>query len=187
MDRFFDGTFITYGIEVISFAERDQEDRIDPMVYIFPRMTKCMFHKFGRSGEVEKHDAMCILPLNIVNEKIYIFLWFWMLLLLVLTFLMLLCRYEAKVVVNCILLLNHEIPGLGSLIWICPCNNSKRKDWNISVLFWDNPTNIQNSPPTPAISWFNNRIEKTMPLEFSTQCILTKFELNLLFSFTTSV
>ena len=71
MDRFFDGTFLTFGIEVISFAERDQEDRIDPMVYIFPRMTKCTFHKFGTSGEIEKHDAMCILPLNIVNEKIY--------------------------------------------------------------------------------------------------------------------
>ena len=83
MDRFFDGTFLTFGIEVISFAERDQEDRIDPMVkqklwkrinihnchiyqvYIFPRMTKCTFHKFGSSGEIEKHDAMCILPLNI--------------------------------------------------------------------------------------------------------------------------
>ena len=47
------------------------------MIYIFPRMTKCTFHKFGASGEVEKHDALCILPLNIVNEKIYIFLWFW--------------------------------------------------------------------------------------------------------------
>lgn len=34
MDRFFDGTFLTFGIEVISFAERDQEDRIDPMVKI---------------------------------------------------------------------------------------------------------------------------------------------------------
>jgi hypothetical protein len=30
---------------------------------------------------VEKHDALCILPLNIVNEKIYIFLWFWLLML----------------------------------------------------------------------------------------------------------
>ena len=30
---------------------------------------------------MEKHDALCILPLNIVNEKIYIFLWFWLLLL----------------------------------------------------------------------------------------------------------
>ena len=44
-------------------------------------MTKCTFHKFGTSREVEKHDALCILPLNIVNEKIYIFLWFWLLLL----------------------------------------------------------------------------------------------------------
>ena len=85
MDRFFDGTFLTFGIEVISFAERDQEDRIDPMVrrrdptdflafqhfqvYIFPRMTKCTFHKFGTSGEIEKHDAMCILPLNIGNFR----------------------------------------------------------------------------------------------------------------------
>jgi hypothetical protein len=39
LDRFFDGTFLTFGIEVLSFADRDQEDRIDPMVYIFPRYT----------------------------------------------------------------------------------------------------------------------------------------------------
>ena len=51
------------------------------MIYIFPRMTKCTFSKFGTSGEVEKHDALCILPLNVVNEKIYIFLWFWFLIL----------------------------------------------------------------------------------------------------------
>ena len=81
LDRFFDGTFFTYGIEVMSFADRDQEDRIDPMIYVFPRMTKCTFHKFGTSGNIEKHDALCILPLNIVNEKIYIFIWFWLLLL----------------------------------------------------------------------------------------------------------
>ena len=92
MDRFFDGTFLTFGIEVISFAERDQEDRIDPMVYIFPRMTKCTFHKFGSSGEIEKHDAMCILPLNIVNEKIYIFLWFWFALLAILSIMVILYR-----------------------------------------------------------------------------------------------
>ena len=96
MDKFFDGTFLTFGIEVISFAERDQEDRIDPMVYIFPRMTKCTFHKFGTSGEIEKHDAMCILPLNIVNEKIYIFLWFWMILLFFLTGLV--CVYRAMII-----------------------------------------------------------------------------------------
>jgi hypothetical protein len=92
LDRFFDGTFLTFGIEVMSFADRDQEDRIDPMVYVFPRMTKCTFHKFGPSGEIEKHDALCILPLNIFNEKIYIFLWFWMLILGFLTLLVVLYR-----------------------------------------------------------------------------------------------
>lgn len=40
-------------------------------------MTKCTFHRYGSSGDVQKHDAMCILPINIVNEKIYVFLWFW--------------------------------------------------------------------------------------------------------------
>ena len=77
MDRFLGGTFFTFGIEVISFALRDEEDRVDPVIYVFPRMTKCTFHKFGSSGEIESHDALCILPINIINEKIYIFLWFW--------------------------------------------------------------------------------------------------------------
>jgi hypothetical protein len=31
------------------------------------RMTKCTFHKFGASGNIEKHDALCILPVNIGN------------------------------------------------------------------------------------------------------------------------
>ena len=40
MDKFFDGAFLTFGLEVIAFAEQDQEDRLDPLIYVFPRMTK---------------------------------------------------------------------------------------------------------------------------------------------------
>ena len=61
--------------------------QIEEKLHFYCRMTKCTFHKFGSSGEIEKHDAMCILPLNMVNEKIYIFLWFWLLILGFLTFL----------------------------------------------------------------------------------------------------
>uniref|UniRef100_A0A182UL21 Innexin n=1 Tax=Anopheles melas TaxID=34690 RepID=A0A182UL21_9DIPT len=85
MNRFFDGEFMTFGLDVITHMEADQEDRMDPMIYIFPRMTKCTFYKYGVSGEVERHDAICILPLNVVNEKIYIFLWFWFIILTILT------------------------------------------------------------------------------------------------------
>lgn len=92
MNRFFDGAFLTFGIDVLRFLESDQEDRIDPMIYVFPRMTKCTFYKYGVSGEVERHDAVCILPLNVVNEKIYVFLWFWFLFLGMLSFVTILYR-----------------------------------------------------------------------------------------------
>ena len=41
-------------------------------------MTKCSFHKYGPSGTVELIDGICVLPFNIINEKIYIFLWIWL-------------------------------------------------------------------------------------------------------------
>ena len=44
---------------------------------IFPKVTKCVFKTYGPSGSIQIYDAMCILPVNILNEKIFIFLWFW--------------------------------------------------------------------------------------------------------------
>ena len=49
------------------------------------RLTKCTFHKYGHSGTIEKHDALCLLATNIISEKIYVFLWFWLIILAVLT------------------------------------------------------------------------------------------------------
>lgn len=93
MNRFFGGEFYTYGMRVIGMSTEHQEKRVDPMVFIFPRVTKCTFHKFGPSGTVQKHDSLCVLPLNIVNEKTYIFIWFWYLLLLGALILMICHRY----------------------------------------------------------------------------------------------
>lgn len=84
MNKFFDGEFLSYGLRVMSFTEQAQEERVDPMVYVFPRVTKCTFHKYGASGTIQKHDSLCILPLNVVNEKTYIFIWFWFMILLAL-------------------------------------------------------------------------------------------------------
>lgn len=81
VDKFLGGTFLTYGTDVLRFSNMNQENRSDPMVEVFPRMTKCIFHKYGASGSIQKHDALCVLALNILNEKIYIFLWFWFLML----------------------------------------------------------------------------------------------------------
>jgi hypothetical protein len=92
VDEFLGGTFTTYGLDVLEYSQLEQEDRVDPMVKVFPRMTKCTFHRFGASGDVQTHDALCILPLNIINEKIYIIMWFWFVFLAAVTGLWLVFR-----------------------------------------------------------------------------------------------
>lgn len=96
MDFFLDGEFTTYGSDVVRFTEMEPEERIDPMSRVFPKVTKCTFHKYGASGTVQKFDGLCVLPLNIVNEKIYVFLWFWFIILSILSGLSLM--YRAAVV-----------------------------------------------------------------------------------------
>ncbi|XP_063373735.1 innexin inx1 [Cydia amplana] len=77
MDSFLGGEFYNYGTKVLGYSDVPQELRFDPMIYIFPRVTKCTFHKYGASGSIQTHDSLCVLPLNMVNEKTYVFLWFW--------------------------------------------------------------------------------------------------------------
>ena len=44
-------------------------------------MTQCTMKSGGPSGSMEKLEALCVLPLNILNEKIYYALWWWFLVL----------------------------------------------------------------------------------------------------------
>lgn len=49
------------------------------MAKVFPKVTKCTFRKYGPSGTIQAHDGLCVLPGNIINEKIYVCLWAWLL------------------------------------------------------------------------------------------------------------
>ena len=71
-DRFLGYQFTTYGTEVVKMTTMDPEVRADPMNTVFPKGTKCTFHMYGPSGTVTKHDGLCILALNIINEKVII-------------------------------------------------------------------------------------------------------------------
>ena len=63
----------------------ESSDRVDPMSRVFPKMTKCNFYKYGGSGTLETIDALCVLGMNILNEKIYIFMWLWFIILALVT------------------------------------------------------------------------------------------------------
>ena len=70
---------------MLTVTAQSPEDRADPMNMVFPKVTKCTFHKYGPSGTITRHDGLCILALNIINEKIFVFLWFWFVVLAVIS------------------------------------------------------------------------------------------------------
>lgn len=139
VDAFLGGTFSTYGLDVLRYSEMDQDDRNDPMIRVFPRMTKCTFHRYGSSGDVQRHDALCILPLNIINEKIYIFLWFWFVFLAVISGVLL--AYRIVVLLNGklrdkVLLYRARLCEKDDVITVL--NNGDLGDWFLMLMLCKN-------------------------------------------------
>lgn len=87
LDMFLGGAFRNYGAAVAAFTYRPhiplgiQDTEVNPMDLYFPKITKCWIRMYGPSGTMQLKDKLCILPLNIVNEKIFVILWFWLIIL----------------------------------------------------------------------------------------------------------
>ncbi|GFG29677.1 hypothetical protein Cfor_07307 [Coptotermes formosanus] len=73
------GKFYQYGLQMTRYSLETLE--VSPADVVFPKLTKCMFRKYGPSGTIQIHDALCVMALNVVNEKIFGALWFWFALL----------------------------------------------------------------------------------------------------------
>ncbi|KAK7063016.1 hypothetical protein SK128_006043 [Halocaridina rubra] len=74
-NKFLGGEFFRFGIGALHYLGMPASDPNNPLNEIFPKVAKCTWYKYGASGTIQKLDSMCVLPLNIVNEKTYIFLW----------------------------------------------------------------------------------------------------------------
>lgn len=72
MDWLLTGQFSLYGITTVAFQG------LNLMNQVFPKTTKCTYYRYGPSGGHQKLDALCVLPLNILNEKLFLVLWFWL-------------------------------------------------------------------------------------------------------------
>jgi len=80
INKFIGGKFLDYGSRIFEYNQH-VDTHIDPMDDVFPKITKCQFNRHGPGGDINNHDALCLLPLNIVNEKIYLVMWLWMIML----------------------------------------------------------------------------------------------------------
>lgn len=73
--------FMYYGL---SYASNDE---MNPLNLVFPKVTKCNYEIYGPSGSLQKRDAVCVLSLNFLNEKLFLVIWFWFMFLAVMSLL----------------------------------------------------------------------------------------------------
>lgn len=70
--------YSTFGIDMVRELV-NRNDWTEESYVAFPRVTFCDFRIRGQDlGNVQAYTVQCVLPINLYNEKIYLFLWFWM-------------------------------------------------------------------------------------------------------------
>jgi len=76
MDTFLNGNFLHLGSELTNLSTLSAA-----LELVFPKVVKCSMNHFGPSGNLMPQHGLCTLPVNVINEKIYLVLWVWFILL----------------------------------------------------------------------------------------------------------
>lgn len=85
--------FLTYGFDTLAYYSQPNDAKaVSPMMNLFPLMSKCTIYSHGPSGDVQYNQAMCMLTLNIYNDKMYLVIWTWFFTAFFLSMLMLASR-----------------------------------------------------------------------------------------------
>ncbi|XP_045180122.1 innexin unc-9-like isoform X1 [Mercenaria mercenaria] len=74
LNEFLGTNYNAYGFEVMGKLSRGEDFEESPR---FPRVTMCDF-SIRQLRNVQQYSVQCVLPINLFNEKIFMFIWFWL-------------------------------------------------------------------------------------------------------------
>ncbi|XP_076456949.1 innexin unc-9-like isoform X2 [Babylonia areolata] len=74
LNEFLGTNYNVYGFEVMDHLAKGIDWSESPR---FPRVTHCYF-EIRQMQNVHQYTVQCVLPINLFNEKIFIFIWFWL-------------------------------------------------------------------------------------------------------------
>lgn len=77
MHTVFNDFWTSFTPAIVALITEDYHNFTMHSAKLFPTQAKCLYHNFGPSGSPQNHDALCFLPQNTVNEKIFVFFYFW--------------------------------------------------------------------------------------------------------------
>ncbi|XP_033728691.1 innexin unc-9-like [Pecten maximus] len=77
LNAFLGTSYNVYGFEVLSNLISGDDWTYSPR---FPRVTLCDF-EIRQMTNLQRWTVQCVLPINLFNEKIFIFMWFWIVLI----------------------------------------------------------------------------------------------------------
>jgi len=72
--------------------QRSLPTTLNPMCEVFPKVAVCHYQRYGRAGGPESKSAICVLSLNIINDKVFALIWFWHAILVIVGILRLITR-----------------------------------------------------------------------------------------------
>ena len=72
MDLVLDNKFLSLGSNILDYEPLSMN-----LTKVFPIVVKCSMIYFGPSGDPVNNSGLCTLPINIINEKLYLVLWIW--------------------------------------------------------------------------------------------------------------
>jgi len=78
--KFLLNQYFDYGVEVYKYYRTVPEERSnmsDPFCQVFPKMAACHYHRYGMGGREDDRHAICILGLNMINDKVFVLIWLW--------------------------------------------------------------------------------------------------------------
>ncbi|XP_067934394.1 innexin unc-9-like [Watersipora subatra] len=75
LNAFLGDGYYLYGVEVVKDIAQGKNWTTSPR---FPRVTLCDFDIRALGNRIHSYTVQCALPINLFNEKVYIFIWFWL-------------------------------------------------------------------------------------------------------------
>jgi len=75
--QFLDYGYLVYHHYRLPPEERQLETALNPMCEVFPKVGVCNYQRYGRGGGQETKNALCVLSLNMINDKVFAILWVW--------------------------------------------------------------------------------------------------------------